>query len=69
MSANEYALEKNSFTNYDLLVSIYDSGIAKLLNLKSSSFCVLTGLCRYYNHKNGVVFPSIETLADKLNLR
>jgi len=68
MKMNELVLEKNSFTNYDLFVSIYDSEIAKAFDLKPSSLLVLNGLSRYYNYKNGVVFPGIETLATHLHL-
>lgn len=56
------------FTNYDLLVGIYDSAIATQFNLKSSTLNVLNGLCRYYNHKTNKVFPGINKLADKINL-
>jgi predicted transcriptional regulator len=68
MSVKTAIAVKKSFTNYDLLVSVFDSGIATQFNLKSSSLNILNGLCRYYNHKTNKVFPGINKLAVNLNL-
>lgn len=68
MAQNACAEHKQNFTNYDMMLCIYETGLAKAFDLKATTFNVLFGLCRYYNQSKGVVFPSIETLAEKLNL-
>ncbi len=62
-----YRMEKESYTNYDLLFCLYETGIARDFNLKQSTLSTLACLCRYYNPSTGVVFPSLSTIADKIN--
>lgn len=58
---------KENYTNFDLMSAIKKTRIAKAFNLKTTTFAVLDCLCDCYNYRNGVVFPSIETLAEEIN--
>ena len=62
-----YNTTKERYTNYDLLFCIYDTGIAKVFNLKQSTLSTLACLCKYYNHSTGVVYPSVKTISNKIN--
>lgn len=62
-----YRVKKESYTNYDLLFCLYETGLARDFDLKQSTLSTLACLCRYYNPSTGVVFPSMETIADKIN--
>jgi predicted transcriptional regulator len=58
---------EQNFTNYNLLVSIYDSAVANKYNLNATSLNVLNALARYYNPATNEVFPLISTIANKIN--
>jgi predicted transcriptional regulator len=58
---------KQAFTNFDLMSAVKRTRIAKAFDLKTTTFAVLFCLCDHYNYKNGVVYPSIETIAVDIN--
>lgn len=62
-----FGQEKKFFTNYDLMTLAYDSAIGAKFKLKQTTLNVLNGLCRHYNHKTGLTFPSCNSIAHKIN--
>ena len=67
MAKVAYNTTKERYTNYDLLFCVYNTYIAQTFNLKPTTLSTLTCLCTYYNPSTGVVYPSIQTIAKKIN--